>query len=64
MRVQLIVGENDTSWREGSERWHEKLQTAGVESILEIIPTGDHVMPEIANEPFFERMNRLVTLRD
>lgn len=60
VRVQLIVGENDTYWREGSERWHEKLQKAGVAATLEIVPNGDHVMPELANEPFFERMNRLV----
>lgn len=60
VRVQFIVGENDRFWREGSEIWHARLEALGASSSLEIIPRGGHVMPEIANEPFFERMNRLV----
>lgn len=60
VRVQFIVGEHDTYWRQGSERWFEKMQELGIEASLEIIPGGEHVMPEIANEPMFERMNRLV----
>ncbi len=58
--VQFIVGERDHYWRQGSERWHQLMQEEGISSTLEIIQRGDHVMPEIANEPIFERMNRLV----
>ncbi|MEM7051027.1 MAG: hypothetical protein AAF604_15260 [Acidobacteriota bacterium] len=60
VRVQFIVGERDTYWREGSERWHRLLEEKGVQSSLEIVPDGEHVMPEIADGPFFERLNRLV----
>ncbi|MEM7481618.1 MAG: hypothetical protein AAF481_10630 [Acidobacteriota bacterium] len=60
VRVQFIVGENDTYWKNGSEDWHQKLKALGVDSTLEIIPDGAHVMPELINKPFFERMNRLV----
>ncbi len=60
IHVQFVVGETDRYWRQGSERWFERMQSAGITSTLEIIPNGQHVMPEIANEPMFERMNRLV----
>ena len=60
IRVQFVVGENDGYWRRGSERWHKKMKAQGIHSTLEIIPNGEHVMPEIANEPMFERMNQLV----
>jgi len=60
VRVQFIVGEHDSYWRNGSESWHAKLEAAGVESSLEIIADGEHVMPEIANEPLFERLNGLL----
>ena len=60
LHVQFIVGENDTYWRQGSERWFELMQQQGISTTLEIIPNGAHVMPEIAEEPMFERMNALV----
>lgn len=60
VRVQFIVGERDTYWRQGSERWFEQMQKLGIRASLEIVPGGEHVMPEIANEPMFERLNRLV----
>ncbi len=60
MRVQFIVGENDPYWRQGSERWFEKMKASGIHATLEIIPGGGHVMAELANEPLFERLNRLV----
>lgn len=60
VRVQFIVGEKDDYWRQGSERWHAKMQHAGIRSTLEIVPGAGHVMPEIANEPFFQRLNQLV----
>ncbi len=60
IHVQFIVGEKDRYWRQGSERWHELMQKQGISTTLEIVPKGEHVMPEIANEPLFERLNRLV----
>ena len=60
LHVQFIVGENDRYWRRGSERWFELMQEAGIETTLEIIANGDHVMPEIANGPLFERLDGLV----
>jgi pimeloyl-ACP methyl ester carboxylesterase len=59
--VHFVVGERDSYWREGSERWHARLLELGVRSTLEIVPGGEHVMPELANEPIFERLNGWVT---
>ncbi len=59
-RVQFVVGEKDSYWRRGSERWFEQMEQIGIEATLEIISEGEHVMPEIANEPIFERLDRLV----
>ncbi len=63
IRVQFIVGEKDQYWRQGSERWHKLMKKAGIDTSLEIVPKGEHVMPEIANEPIFERLNRIVEAR-
>ncbi len=60
IHVQFVVGERDGYWRRGSERWYKLMQEAGIPATLEIIKDGEHVMPEIADEPIFERMNRLV----
>ncbi len=62
IHVQFIVGERDAYWRRGSERWFELMQQEGIPATLEIIPKADHVMPEIADEPIFERLNRLVEM--
>ena len=60
VRVQFIVGSEDSYWRDGSNRWHELMLERGIESRLEIIPDGEHVMVELVHGPMFDRMNRLV----
>ena len=64
VRVQFIVGEKDSYWRTGSERWHKDFVEAGVHTTIEIVPNGGHVMPEIANGPFFERLAKIVAQMD
>lgn len=54
--VHFVVGENDTYWRDGSMRWHERMKSAGVSSTLEIIPNGGHVMDELVGPPIFDRL--------
>ena len=60
VRVQFVVGERDSYWRKGSERWFGLMQSKGIQATLEIIPGGEHVMPELKNKPIFDRMDRLV----
>jgi hypothetical protein len=60
LKVQFVVGEKDTYWRQGSERWHELMNKEGLDSTLEIIPNGQHVMDELIGKPIFQRLNKLV----
>lgn len=59
MKVQFIVGENDGYWRRESERAHRLLQALGVDTRLEIIDDGGHVLRELVGRGFMERMQRL-----
>jgi len=54
--VHFVVGDNDTYWRDGSKRAHRRLQARGVNSTLEIIANGGHVMDELVGPPIFERL--------
>ncbi len=60
-RVQFIVGQNDSYWKKGSEGWHQRFLNAGMKSTLEIIPNGEHVMPEIKGKPIFDRLDSIAT---
>jgi predicted esterase len=53
-RVWLIVGERDTSWREGAESTIAALESRGVETRFDIAPGQSHVialqMPQVMDE--------------
>ncbi len=59
-RPEYTNPEKDSYWRKGSERWFGLMQSKGIQATLEIIPGGEHVMPELKNKPIFDRMDRLV----
>ena len=60
VRIQFIVGENDSYWRQGSERWHEFFLEKGADSRIEVIPNGPHVIEELIGSPIFDRLNKLL----
>lgn len=59
IRVSFIVGENDAIWRPGVEVAHARLKTLGVESYLEVVPGGSHLLQEMFGGEFAERLDLL-----
>ena len=59
MKIQLIVGETDSYWRQGSEQAFKDFKAAGADVTLEIVPNGGHVLDGIAGAPFLERLQKL-----
>ena len=59
MKVQFVVGENDSYWRRAAEEDHKKLKAAGVETYLEIIPKGGHILRDLIGGGFISRLEKL-----
>lgn len=57
--IQFIVGENDGYWRRESERANQQLQELGVDSHLEIVPNGGHILRDLIGKGFMKRMEKL-----
>lgn len=57
--VSFIVGENDAIWLEEARAAHETLRLQGVETYLEVIPGGGHVLQELFGGEFMERLDAL-----
>ena len=59
MKVNFIVGENDNYWLKKSREAHQKLLKAEVDSHLEIIPNGGHVLRQLIDQPLFKKLDQL-----
>ncbi|GJL95536.1 MAG: hypothetical protein DHS20C05_19410 [Hyphococcus sp.] len=59
MKIRLIVGENDTYWRKGSEKAYKDFVEIDADVSLEIVPNGNHVITSIAADPFLTRLEAL-----
>ena len=59
VKVQFVVGENDTYWQRSARDAHEKLVAGGVNSVFEIVPNGEHVMTNLIGEPFIQKLEKL-----
>jgi pimeloyl-ACP methyl ester carboxylesterase len=59
IRVSFIVGEHDAVWKPGVEVAHERLKSLGVESYLEVVPGGNHLLQEMFGGEFAERLELL-----
>ncbi len=55
--IHFIAGSNDTGWLRSSERVHEQLKKLGVETTLEVIPGGGHVLDELLGGGLIERLD-------
>ena len=59
MKVQFVVGEDDRYWQKSARDANTKLKAAGVNTTLEIIPDGKHVMKELIGKGFMQRLEKL-----
>lgn len=59
VKVQFVVGDKDSYWMRAAKQRHEILKKIGVDSSIEIIKNGKHVLIELRGKGFLERANRL-----
>ncbi len=59
VKVQFVVGDQDTYWLNAANKSHQLLRELGVNSTIEIIKNGQHVMKPLIGEGFLTRANRL-----
>ena len=56
LRVSLIVGEQDAIWRPEVEVAHSRLQKAGVDCYLEVVPASGHLLQGMFGGELAERL--------
>jgi len=59
VKVQFIVGDRDNYWMRSAKKSHQLLQELGIESTIEIIKNGEHVMKPLIGKGFLDRAERL-----
>ncbi len=59
VKVSFVVGDKDTYWMNAAKDRHQRLQEIGVDSRIEIIKNGPHVMTELIGKGTLERMDKL-----
>lgn len=59
VKVQFIVGDKDTYWMRSAKKSHSLLLDLGVESSIEIIKNGQHIMKPLIGKGFLDRASRL-----
>jgi len=59
VKVQFVVGENDSYWQRSARDAHEKLLAGGVDSVFEIVPNGEHVMTGLIGAGFVQKLEKL-----
>ncbi|MEQ9402924.1 MAG: hypothetical protein RIM99_05010 [Cyclobacteriaceae bacterium] len=59
VKVQFVVGDKDSYWMNAAKQRHEILKRIGVDSSIEIIKNGPHVMTSLVGKGFLERADRL-----
>jgi Tetratricopeptide repeat len=59
VKVTFIVGDQDPFWHQETLVAREHLQRLGVETYLEVVPGGGHLLEEMFGGEFAERLNLL-----
>ncbi|MEP1032958.1 hypothetical protein [Ekhidna sp.] len=59
VKVRFVVGDKDSYWMNAAKDRHAKLLEAGVESQIEIIKDGKHVLTDLIGTGVLTRMNKL-----
>ena len=59
MKVCFIVGDHDPYWHQQSETAYRKLQSLGVDTYIEVVQGGDHLLREMFGGEFAERLENV-----
>ncbi len=59
VQVRFVVGDKDTYWMNAAKDRHARLLEAGVDSQIEIIKNGKHVLTDLVGEGTLTRMHKL-----
>ncbi|PKV52567.1 hypothetical protein ATE84_4687 [Aquimarina sp. MAR_2010_214] len=59
IKVQFIVGDRDRYWMNSAKKSHQILQSIEVESSIEVIKNGEHVLKPLIGKGFLDRAKRL-----
>jgi len=59
VKVQNIVGAKDAYWLNAAKDFEIIYEEAGVNSILDVIPDGEHVLRDLVGKGFFEKIENL-----
>lgn len=59
VKVQFVVGDRDTYWMRSAKESHKILRGLGVQSSIEIIKNGQHVLTPLIGKGFLERAHKL-----
>lgn len=57
IKVCFVVGDKDPFWYQETQVAHAHLQRLGVETFLEVVPGGGHLLQEMFGGEFAERLN-------
>jgi predicted peptidase len=59
VKVQSIVGEKDTYWLKAAKDFEIIYKEVGVNSILDVIPDGEHILRDLIGKGFIEKMEEM-----
>ena len=59
VKIQNIVGENDGYWLRSAQDFDKLYKKLGIETTLDIIPNGGHVLKELIGKGFMTKMERM-----
>lgn len=59
VQVSFVVGDKDTYWMNAAKDRHQRLLSVGVDSHIEIIKNGPHVLEELIGKGTLARMDKL-----
>lgn len=59
VKVSFVVGDKDRYWMNAATDRHQRLLDAGVDSRIEIIKNGPHVLRQLIGKGTLERMDKL-----
>ncbi len=59
VKIQNIVGENDGYWLRSARDFDKLYKKLGIETTLDIIPNGGHVLKELIGNGFMTKMEKM-----
>ena len=59
LKIQFVVGGNDSYWLKSARKAHKKLSAGGVNSVLEVVPNAPHVMTDLVGSGFMKKLEKL-----